>query len=239
MQFRFIQIPIVVYLFFCTFQSAMSQDQTNPEKIINLLDEKYGIDQQLYRGVKYFPKTNTIAGHAYLFDSDFISSKIKYQHKIYQPVQLKYDIETDQLVIKTPPEYGTEIQLVLDQKNIDAFWLGDKYFIKNQNNEIPSRFIQIISADSIACMAAYSKDFKFMKKGRNEGYGYTEKDVKYYIKINNSIKQVNTKHALLKRIPQEHIADVKQFLAKKRYRFGKITDVQLIQLFNYINDLYQ
>ena len=50
----------------------------------------------------------------------------KYQQKIYYPVLLKYDIESDLLVIKTPPKYGAEIQLVLDQKNIDAFWLGDK-----------------------------------------------------------------------------------------------------------------
>lgn len=239
MQFRFSQIPIVVYFFFCTLQPALSQNNANPEKIINLLDEKYGIDQQLYSGVKYFPKVNIMVGHAYLFGSDFISSKIKYQQKIYYPVLLKYDIESDLLVIKTPPKYGAEIQLVLDQKNIDAFWLGDKYFIKNQNDEIPGQFIQIISADSITCMAAYTKDFKFMKRGRNEGYGYTEKNVKYYIKINGTVKQVNTNRALLKLLPQPQIADVKQYLSKNKYRFGKMTDVQLIQLFNHINDLYQ
>ena len=239
MPFRFIKIPIVVYLFFCTIHPVKSQNNTNLEEIIQQLDEKYGIDQQLYRGVKYFPKVNIIKGHAYLFESDFISSKIEYQQKIYQPVFLKYDIELDQLVVKTPQKYGAEIQLVLNQKDIDAFWLDDKYFMQNTEDEIPGRFIQIISADSIACMASYTKDFKLMKSGVNEGFGYTDKKVKFYVKINSTITQVKTKSALLKLLPKAYIAGVKQYLTKHKYRFGKMTDDQWIQLFSYINDLHE
>jgi len=239
MQFRFFQILIAALLFFCTMQPAMSQNETNREEIINLLDEKYGIDQQLYRGVKYFPKVNLIAGHAYLFDPDFISSKIKYREKMYHPVLLKYDIELDELIIKTPEKYGAELQLILDPRNVDAFWLGDRYFINNTNIEIPARFVQIISADSLSCIAAYSKEFKFMRGGRNEGYGFTDKNAKYYIKTNSTLKQVKTRRALLKLLPKPHIADVKQYLAKQNYKFSKMTDVQWIQLCNYINDLYE
>lgn len=237
MQRRFFQIPIWVYLCIFTIHPVYSQNNTNPEKIINRLDEQYGIDQQLYRGVKYFPKVNIIAGHAYLFESDCISSKMIYRQKIYQPVLLKYDVELDQLVIKTPQKYGAEVELIVDQQNIDAFWLGDKQFVKNTKDEIPGRFLQIISADSIACMATYTKDFKLMKRGIKEGYGYTSKKAKYYIEINNTIKQLKTKRSLLKLLPRSYSSQVKRYLSKQKNRFGKMTDDQWIQLFNYINGL--
>ena len=239
MQFRFLQIPLVVYLFICAIQPTFSQNHNTPGEIIKLLDEQYGINQQLYRGVKYFPKVNIIAGHAYLFESDFISSKMIYRQKIYQPVLLKYDVELDQLVIKTPQKYGAEIELVVDQQNIDAFWLGDKQFVKNTKDEIQGRFIQIISADSIACMATYTKDFKLMKRGIKEGFGYTSKEAKYYIEINNTIKQLKTKRSLLKLLPQSYISQVKRYMSKQKNRFGKMTDDQWIQLFNYINGLHE
>lgn len=238
MQFRFIQIPVVVFLFFCTLQPAISQNSTDWEEVINILDEKYGIDQQLYRGIKYFPKVNVLTGHAWLFDPDFIKSSIKYQQKIYHQVLIKYDIELDQLIIKTPIKYGAELQLVLDEEYVNEFWLGDKYFVRNTTDEIPQRYLQIIADDNIVCMATHTKEFKFMKGGRNEGYGFTQRKAKYYVKINNTITQVKSKRSLIKQLPQAHIAHVKQYLDKHKFKVGKMTDTQWTQLFSFINELY-
>ena len=229
----------MVCVVFFMVHHASSQNNSNAGKLIQQLDAEYGIDQQLYRGIKYFPNLNSIHGHAYLFESNFISSQIKFHQKIYKPVLLKYDIYLDQLVLKSPTQNGTGMQIVINQDQINAFWLGNKYFIKNEFPEISSRFIQQISDDKIACFAVYSKDYKLMKAGVSEGFGFTDTDTKFYIKQNGTINQFKTKRALLKQLPTSHIADVKQFISKNKYRIGNMSDVQCIQLFNHINELYQ
>ncbi|MBI9069075.1 MAG: hypothetical protein JEZ09_17390 [Salinivirgaceae bacterium] len=233
------QWMLVFIVLTLTSFSLFSQEKTNKTvaELYSEFDSKYGLDYNLYKGTKYYNSHSYKYGHPFWKHKNSIIGKVELNGKIYDSINLKYDIYLDELVLDYTTNIGANSQIILNSAIVDNFWIGIDEFVKNNDRNIEYDFFHLIYKGQFSCYFTYKKEYKYFKSSSKDGFGYDEEKISKLIVFDGQNHVFKSKKDLLKLLPEEIRLKVKSKIKQNNYKLLRSNQYQLEELFNYINTL--
>lgn len=205
----------------------------------NLIKNKVNIDQKntdklLYNNYLNELLSQSMSSNGVVFP---IKGKVLMNNTLYEQVSLLYDIYLDELIIEFANANGAKNQIILNNKNVDAFWIGDAHFIRNENAEIKKNYLQLISNEYVNFYIAYFKDYKYQSTSSMEGFGYTKPILKRFIEVEGTMIPFKNKKTLYNSLPKEVVPLLKSFMADHNIKIKKADQVSLALILNYLSTI--
>ena len=213
---------------------------TYPEKVAAdylAFDRLYGLDQNLVNGIRYKPEYPGSDGHPFLEDWQITAGSVRINNLLYNGVRLGYNIHNQTLILEYLNFAGAPEQIVLHNKFIDEFTLGEKQFKKMAFEETGTAFFQVIKDEEIRCLYLWSKSLNRSTTSVSGFYFYSDPKRKIFLWKDGQLFEVNSKKSFVKRFDVKHQKPIKQFFKQWRIQMKSVTDSQMHNLLRYCNGL--
>ncbi len=217
--------PSLIFTFLCMIHTIIlhsQNDNTNPFALFDLVIGK--TNSGIYNGTQYFEKFQVKNDkHKFFRHKFFIWGSVTYNNQPYFETALKYDVYSDELLIKNSEILDAPITQ-LDKKKVSEFELNGHLFknltfsIKQEDN-ISGFFEILIENDAISIFKKHQKQISRIVE--EEVYYEFKDQHRYYISYKNRYYLLN-KVSLLTTIFPEHKAHLKNSF--KRYENLRKTD---------------
>jgi hypothetical protein len=217
-------IFFLLYFSICFTQIIEKQN----ESILNKSD-------LLVNGRFYNEDLPNADGHPYLGSNDWIKSWISVEGVVFKNVDLKLDILSDKLILKSPDVVNNAI-IELNPELIDSFKLGDKIFIQNRFNKIDLKYIELVYSRSIEFYKVYKKEFIEQYNSATPHGKISKPGVSRYIFIDGVINKVNSKTSFLDNFPGKK-KEIKKYLKNNDVKYRSASNVELRQLIMFCESL--
>ena len=238
-------IPVILfYLLFSSLSITLSgQDTTSiyraMDSLLALSDSAYGLDIELANGKIYYQKNLYAEGSPFYKTSDWIESKIIINGTKHQDCMMKYNIESDELILMVSLRSGLSTTIVLDPGRVEGFYLGKEHFIASaaiDPNLFKTHFLDEIYHGNISLLGSYSKVF-IKDYNTKTPYGrYSETQTEYYLDKGGEIYKVNGKKSFLSQFP-EHKREIQRYMKQHKFKFKKAGRPDWKELMIYCNSL--
>ena len=123
----------------------------------DLVENAYGLDQDLVNGIQYSNRYMRSEGNPYFQEDSFKNGSVSINGKIYQNVQLKYDLFSQRVEIKHDKILGRNYRYITISDRMEAFSLGAYEFRKLNIQENPERYYQVINTGHFTCLVHWEK----------------------------------------------------------------------------------
>ncbi len=230
-------VLLLMWLWLPNLLSA--QEANGSESLQDCVERLYGTNDLLVNGRTYVPVNTKASGHPFFDREEFIEGTIYVRFKAFANVDLRYDVEKDQLVIKQNLNNGIPVEVVVTPALVDSFQINNHHFVNNKHvsqfND-GKGFMKALYAGEIGF---YQKTIKlfyptYSKIHPNGRYG--EEEITYYLVRAGQLHEVRNKQDFLKYF-SEHKREIKLFMKQQSIRFRKATDNQFNNLLKYCNEI--
>ncbi|KAA3635339.1 MAG: hypothetical protein DWQ02_10035 [Bacteroidetes bacterium] len=232
-------LTVLLLTCLCLPNLLFSQEINDSENLQDCVDRLYGTNDLLVNGRTYVPVNTKASGHPFFAREEFTKGTIYVRSKAFVNVDIRYDVEKDQLVLRQNLNNGIPVQVVVTPALVDSFMINNHHFVNNthvSSNNYGNGFMKELYASEIGF---YQKTIKlfyptYSKIHPNGRYG--EEEVSYYLVRSGQMYEVRNKQDFLKYF-SEHKKEIKLFLKQKSIRFRKATDNQFFNLLKYCNEI--
>lgn len=204
-----------------------------------LSDSVYGSDNELVNGEIYYQKSLYADGTPFYLGDEWLKGSVKVNGKIHDNLFLKYNIETDQLILKASTKNGTTNAIVLNAPFIDYFYLRDNLFENSthlENIELKSQYFHKIYEGDFIFLAIYKKTFVNDYNVKTPYGKYSNLTANHYILDSGGLVKISSKKSILA-YSEGKEKDIKKYLKSERVKFKKMNDSQWHDLMEYIDNL--
>lgn len=217
--------PLLIFTFLCMIHTIILHSQNDTTNPYALFDQVIGkTNSGIYNGTQYFEKFQVKNDkHKFFKHKFFIWGSFTYNNQPYFETALKYDVYSDELLIKNSEILDASITQ-LDKKNVSEFELNGHLF-KNLNfsinqEEFISGYFEILLENNT--VSVFKKHRKQISRIVDKEVYYEFKDqYRYYISYKNRYYLLK-KVSLLTTVFPEHKTHLKNSF--KRYENLKKTD---------------
>lgn len=238
----FLLLLISVYYaagFACAQDSKVEQSQKALAHSISIYDKALGRNTMVYTGRSYFDTDAGVKGHQFFGEDYWEYGKVTYNENTYDSTYLKYDIQSDLLLIENFNADGFLSPIILYSERVSSFYVMGQYFVRVEKDTISNLkegfYNLIYSSDSIKVLAKRKKEVIKSNEINSLGEEFLQKD-KYYIKLENYYHQVRKKKSILK-VFADHKKEVKVFIKSRDFTFKQNPDFELVEVVKYYNTL--
>jgi len=207
--------------------------------LISNTDSILGADDELINGVIYIQENLFASGHPFFLNSEWIKGSITVNGKKHDGLFIKYNINTDELIIRAERKRGGTPVITLNNEFIDNFYLGDRYFVNSMNFEvkgIQTDFVEQLYFGSFAFYVSYSKLFNNDYNNKTPYGSYAKTTASYYLMQNDVITNIASKKALFNYF-EPYKKDIKKFMKRNKIKYNKASSSQLYDLMQYCDQL--
>ncbi len=199
----------VITLFFLPVRVA------GQETFAERVDQTYGADQLLINGEQYYNRHRQVQGHPYFRDDQFEKGTVTIRGKVYEEVELKYNLLSQLIEIEYTTFSGAVNRLIAVDKHLDAFSLGEYVFKKMEINGIPARFYQLISNDRITCYVYWEKELT--AAGELDAYSnkFTRQKPSYWLDMNGQRAVFTRVKSFAALFPEERQKEIKKLVRRQ------------------------
>lgn len=241
---NFFRIVIsVLGLVFFVLISISSFAQTELKNDIELLKKKadstYGSSHELVNGELYYQSNLYAKGTPFYLSNDWIKGSVLINGTEHLDVFLKYNIETDQLILRPVLKNGMSTAIVLNSSFVDSFFLLDNYFVNSEYfglNELKSTFVNEIYKGNFSFLASYKVIFVTDYNEKTPYGKYTDLSKSYFIYKDGNVTKIASKKALTQYF-EVYKKDVKKLMKKEKIRYKKAKPGQWNSLMKSIDEL--
>lgn len=236
------KLILSLFLFLFPFEYILSQNvNITPPVSSNIvhskIDKLFGADQRLVSGVFYDAVSlGLVNGHPYFFDNKWKNGSVILEGIKYNNLQLKYDVASNTIVLRTLNLDNNVIQLGLKKEKISEFSMGSAKFIrfsdKNRNSEII--FAQLCAEGNVDFLHVRKKEL-VLSEGGSTDFKYKEY-YQNYLRYNGNVIKFKNKKTLYNLFPEFKSA-LKKYLAHNHLSTGKKDTHNRTMLVNYCNSL--
>jgi len=221
---------------------AQTSDEKSTEavqKLIHESDSVYGSHHELVNGEIYYQSNLYAEGNPFYLSDDWVTGSVVVNGKTHENVSLKYNIVTDQLILRPTIKNGMSTIIVLNTPFVESFSLADNHFENAENlgsSIIKSNFVHDIYSDSFRFLATYKVNF-VKEYNEKTPYGkYSRVISSYFILDNGSITKITSKKALSQYF-EPYKKEIKKHMKKMKFRFKKANAMQWKELMSFIDGL--
>lgn len=250
MQFKKLKLAATLLLII-TSSEFQAYSQTNSEislytKFDSIVERK---NLEIYNGPRHINHYRTIdKSHSYYFTDKFTPGEVLYNKQYYYDIELKYDVNNDQLVLKPMDEYNY-LGIILSKEKTASFIINKNKFV-NLNYANPSLpeyingyYEEIIIGNKLIL---YIKNQKTRKKiidnkqlsdvAEQVTYDeFTDKNT-FYIKLRDTFYTINSKKEIITAFPEKK-KEIKEYYSKNSELEQSNKELFLENILKYINPL--
>lgn len=214
--------------------------QTNVEiKSLIMVDSIIGPENTgLYNGTKYIERYRTInERHKFFMTSAFMKGSLVYDNQFYGNVNLKYDLDADDLLLDIGYKWQFPI-LKLYTPRIKEFQLANKTFINvgNETSDITGGFHELLwSSDNLSLLKKHKKK-KYRKIIQTVVYYEFQDDISYFFNYMDTIYPLRKKGDLVNVFP-EYKKDLNRLYDTNAIK--RDPEVTLISIFTQLQKLME
>lgn len=224
---------------------AFTQGQVNekfldtPDKLIDFVDQVYGLDDMLVNGRIYVPMHSLAEGHPYFEVKNWILGDIYIKGNKYEQSQLKYDIELDEFILYIKDKQNRKNYIVLNHHYVDSIYLGKYFFV---NTAVVSKigpnigYVEMVYNDDLMFIVKYKKDFKKQYSESKPHGEYTKTITSRYVVESGELIKLNTKKAFLNYFESSK-KEIKRYMKKNKINYKKANSGELNTLIKYCNEI--
>ncbi len=231
---------IFLIMFIVANLNMQAQMKPAVAELLLYADQKYGTNDFLVNGWKYFPDHFNAKGNPYFNQLNWTDGEITTAgSETFDKLELQYNIQMDEVVLKQTLNDGSTAFVMLNKDFIDAFTIGEHQFVKVQK-VIPESdlqgFVEIIYAGEIQFFTKHQKSF-VRNFSADTPYGSISKqNSTNYLLLEGVLIKVQTKKALLNIFP-EHKKEIRKFMKVNKIRYKKAAAPQLRDLIQLCDEL--
>ena len=226
------------------FSIISAQEQkTNFSKslseIIDFTELVYGTDDILVNGQPYALKLSDVKGHPFFGDGSWSKENLVVKGKIYNNIELNYDIESDKLILNAKHNKNSFIKIELSDKVIDSFNLKNHHFINSaqlKNNITEAVYFEQVYNGSFYFLIMHNKILNSAYYDTPPFGKYTDMQSVYYIYKDGEMKRLLRKKSFLKYFKKDK-KSIRKFMRKNKIKYKKASNVQLNTLMKYCDNL--
>ena len=207
--------------------------------LLNYTGKFYGTDDLMVNGRTYLPDHYNAKGNPYFLFDNWTKGTLIINGKKYDKQEILYNIDTENVILKTTVNNNNEILLVLNNEFIDAFYLDRRYFINGAKHVPESKFpgfVEQVYCGSFTLLIDYQKSFISRYTANTPNGFYSSTKSINYILNNGKLKKLSTKKSLFKYF-SPHKKKIKIFMRKNKIRYKKADYNQLYKLFEYCDNI--
>lgn len=221
-------ILIQTFLCFAPFFYVFTQSdvQFNDITIIelkSLSDSVYGSDHELINGKLYYQKNLYASGTPFYKWDDWANGSVKINGRLHRELDLKYNIETDELILKANQQYGISSPIVLNSPFVESFDIADDHFVNSDqlsNDDIKTDFVHVIYSGNLTLLVAYRKDFVNDYNTKTPFGRYSKLINVLYVLNDDDLIKISSKSSFID-LFTGHEKAIKKFMKKNKFRFKK------------------
>jgi len=230
---------IITFLLAFTATAQQVKPDKSSSNLIEITREFYGTDDVLVNGQKYIPGHFLADGNPYFPLETWAKGTLKISGTLYEKVDLMYNAETDQVVLRTRLNNGDTIFVARNILKTEAFIIGQHSFIRLLSTEINQQsagFYEEVYHGNFVFLIKYQKTFiaDYSKTSPN---GHFSKLISTnYIYQNGQLTKVTNQKSFLNYFSQNSKA-IKSFMKKNKIRYAKANFSTMKLLLQYCDDL--
>lgn len=199
-------------------------------------NQMYGLNDLLVNGVLYINLHYNATGYPFMGENTFRRGSVMVKDRNFSPVELKYDIFNQQLVLKMINSFGGESQIVLRREFVHQFTLQGGYsFEWIDSDQLSASFYQVFGDKGFRWLIKYTKYLKIPQGTQTNHYAYTKAYRKYYFERNGKVFDIRNRKAIKKHFPEKK-KELKKYFRAHRGSFSAISNEDFINLLNILKD---
>lgn len=219
-------------------QNDPSETHTSVKSLFQYAESVYGPNDLLVNGVAYKPDHIQAESHPYFLSEEWQRGMVISNGRAFKEVDLKYNIVSDELVLRAAIKTGAISFIVLNPKLVDAFEIGGHFFVnlpKQHQIESPAPFLELVYEGRQLFLIMHKKLFSAHYTERTPSGIFSKEKKTSYIFDNQQLYKVNNRRSLLKYFKSIKPA-LRKYMRKNRIRYHKADPHQLNQLMKFCED---
>jgi hypothetical protein len=201
-------------------------------------DSLYGLDPNLYNGIKYSTDHTLARGFPFWKEDKAIMADIVLAGKYYKNLNIKYDLYNQEFILEYLDQFGGLQQLIINRLKIDTVFVNNNLFIKNKFDEINVFFIQIIYEGKISCYNTLKKEYRFINSGILVGHEYSNEIIHQYLVREGKVFVFNNKSNFLKIFEPDQREPIRKYIKSNRIKLRRKIQTDLVNLCEFCSKLY-
>ena len=237
MLFHSLKRALLLLLFCMPFLlKAQQVPATALKKQYQQYDHMYGLNDLLVNGILYLNLHYNASGYPFMGENTFRSGSVTVKNKTFSPVELKYDIVNQQLVLKVINYFGGESHIILRRQFIPQFTLEGGYTFKwFDNDQLHEAYYQVIGAKGFRWLIKYTKYLEIPQGEQANHRAYTKTYRKYYFERDGKVFDIRNRRAIRKHFPEKK-RQLKKYFRSHRSSFSDISNEDFNNLLNILKD---
>ncbi len=223
-------LKLKTYIFILITSIGYGQNTANINEYYSLFDKV--VDQKntgLNNGIVYKELFRTLQGNHQFSNPKFQLGSVNYDNQKYSNVLLKYDVYSDNLIVKLANEVGDD-QIILVKSKIESFIIKGHYFIKS-----PFGFIALVYQNKSMKILKKHKKTHHEKIKRNNLYSVFKSQYKHILIYNNEYYILKNKKSIISIFPLLK-KEIIEFYRNNKLTFKSNPDYFYTNLFKNINN---
>ena len=174
----------------------------------------------IFNGVQREEYSMDFKGHAYFQSTDWQLGMVEYEHVLYDSIQMRYDLYTDQVVVKLKGSGGISFALFSPRVSQFSFsGLDFEWITAKADDPLVSGFyLRLVKGN----LTAYEQRTKKIRERIVNGASVQvfEESIHYYLYRNGTYYPIEKKRNILTAL-KEHKKEIQQFISKNKLNFHK------------------
>lgn len=224
--------------FFLFSIPCTAQENQDLKKLLDTTNSFYGSSDLLNLGELYEAEHVYARGHPYFLTDEYTPASITVSTAMFTSIKARYNIASDQLIIKAKVDSGLLVSMVTKGDWINSFVINSHLFV-NLNKIYPGKDVQgyceqVYKGDKIFYIKYKKKFIDTYDENTPEGFFSVVKTNKY-IYVNGGFIPVNKKKELLKLYSDKK--SIKKYMRTNKINYSKASSDQLKMLMQFCDGL--
>ena len=204
----------------------------------DLVENAYGLDQDLVNGIQYSNRYMRSEGNPYFQEDSFKNGSVSINGKIYQNVQLKYDLFSQRVEIKHDKILGRNYRYITISDRMEAFSLGEYEFRKLNIQETPERYYQVINTGHFTCLVHWEKELVPLDNSAIYIDHFTHPRHYYWLELNGEIIAFNNRRTFARLFPKNMQREILKLFRQRHISFRNVGPDEILRTMKMVENLF-
>jgi hypothetical protein len=233
----------LTFLFFLFYAfSGQGQGVSDAQRKC-LETQYYGTNDMMVNGRHYQPEHPMATGHPYFQTDLFTQGKLFVRGRVYDQVELLYNVERDQLILKKQLTNNNMVQIIASAALLDSFTFHDQLFINKRLLDFKKDeegYLKKLFRNNWQLYLQVEKDYYPVFSDKHPYGRYGKLTQTYYlIDDKDVVFRFKSRRSFLKMFGKKKKKEVKRYMKKLDMRFTKASDRQWSELMKFCEKLHE
>jgi len=223
---------------------AQSEPDTSDKTLQTFYQEIsriYATDPILVNGTVYLENLGEIKGNPYFLSGEWIAGDIFVRERRYENQKMKYNIETDELILNTGRNDSLFTTVRINRVLVDSFNLEEHHFVHSRRffaNDSLDKYFETIEGSGFTFLQTHRKELNKKYSAFAPGGTYSKPEIQRFIFKNKQLFKINNKKEFYSFF-NENRKDIRKFLRLNHIQYRKANTPELKLLIDYCSEISQ